>query len=94
MEFIKPLENLLIEDVLSKSNQLTCTLSRTPREQVQWFKNGKPFVAVKSNVKIEQNSNGTVHSIIFSQFTEDDIGDYSICVEKISSNANANLQGM
>lgn len=94
MEFVYPLKDHIIEEVSSDPFTLTCTLSRTPLEKVQWLKEGKPFALVKNNVKIEEDKNGTVHCIVFNPFTEDDVGNYSICVEKVSSSCSVQLKGM
>lgn len=72
---------------------LECELSRTPRDKIQWFKDGKALPSrLSSRIKVEELENGKVHRIIFSPLTEEDLGVYSVKVENLTSEARLDMK--
>ena len=73
---------------------LECELSRKPRESVKWLKNGKALPPrLPSHITIDEKSGSTVHSVSFTKITEEDLGEYTIQVENISSTGKLDMQG-
>lgn len=93
LEFVRPLNNVELTEVPSEPIVLECELSRVPREKVQWLKDGKPLGRVPDRVRVEEDKKGTVHRIVFKTLEEEDLGTYTIRVEKLSSEAHVEMKG-
>ncbi|CAH8650314.1 unnamed protein product [Schistosoma haematobium] len=93
LEFIRPLTDITVSAVTNEPVILECELSRTPREKIQWFKDGKALPSrLSSRIKVEELENGKVHRIIFSPLTEEDLGVYSVKVENLTSEARVDMK--
>uniref|UniRef100_A0A5K4F5G0 Titin n=1 Tax=Schistosoma mansoni TaxID=6183 RepID=A0A5K4F5G0_SCHMA len=93
LEFIRPLTNITVSSVTNEPVILECELSRTPRDKIQWFKDGKALPSrLSSRIKVEELENGKVHRIIFSPLTEEDLGYYSVKVENLTSEARVDMK--
>lgn len=78
--------NLNITSAPTKPIILECELSKRPKENVRWFKNGKPLPPrLPSHVSVEDENGQTIHRIKFTNLTDDDLGEYSAKVENIST---------
>ncbi|VDO92469.1 unnamed protein product [Schistosoma mattheei] len=85
--------DITVSAVTNEPVILECQLSRTPREKIQWFKDGKALPSrLSSRIKVEELENGKVHRIIFSPLTEEDLGVYSVKVENLTSEARVDMK--
>ncbi|VDQ10547.1 unnamed protein product [Trichobilharzia regenti] len=94
LEFIRPLTDYTATQLSGEPVTLECELSRASREKVQWLKDGKVLSRLPDRIKIEELDNGKVHRIVFNPISEDDLGVYSIRVEKLSSQATLDMKSM
>ncbi|CAH8628965.1 unnamed protein product [Schistosoma margrebowiei] len=93
LEFIRPLTDITVSAVTNEPVILECELSRTPRDKIQWFKDGKALPSkLSSRIKVEELENGKVHRIIFSPLAEEDLGVYSVKVENLTSEARVDMK--
>ncbi|KAK4474302.1 hypothetical protein MN116_000353, partial [Schistosoma mekongi] len=93
LEFIRPLTDVTVSEMTSEPIILECELSRTPREKIQWLKDGKTLASrLPTRMRIEELENGKVHRITFSPLTEEDLGVYSVKVENLSSEARVDMK--
>ncbi|RTG81358.1 uncharacterized protein DC041_0003213 [Schistosoma bovis] len=93
LEFIRPLTDLTVDKVTNEPVILECELSRTPRDKVQWLKDGKPIGRLPDRVTIEELENGKIHRVKFTSLMDDDLGVYSLRVEKLSSECRLDMKG-
>lgn len=73
---------------------LECELSRAPIDKVEWLKDGKPLGRPSKRMVVEQDNKGTVHRITFTSVTDEDLGVYTIRVEKLTSESRLEMKGM
>uniref|UniRef100_A0A0R3SNC2 TITIN protein n=2 Tax=Hymenolepis diminuta TaxID=6216 RepID=A0A0R3SNC2_HYMDI len=93
LEFIRELPSVKITSAPTEPIVLECELSRKPRDSVKWLKNGKALPSrLPSNITIDEKSGSTVHSISISKVTEEDLGEYTVQVESISSTGKLDMQ--
>ncbi|OON14170.1 immunoglobulin domain protein [Opisthorchis viverrini] len=92
LEFIRPLTDVALTEATEQPVVVECELSRTPQGKVQWLKDGKPLSRLPDRVRIEEDSNGTVHRLVFHPLTEEDLGVYTIKADKISSEARVDMK--
>lgn len=92
-EFIRPLTDVSVTEVTGEPVVLECELSRAPRDKVQWLKDGKPLGRLPDRVRVEEDADGRVHRLVFSPLQDDDLGVYTIRVEKLSSEARVDMKG-
>ncbi|CAH8293327.1 unnamed protein product, partial [Schistosoma turkestanicum] len=93
LEFIRPLTDVTVSSVTNEPVILECELSRTPRDKIQWFKDGKALPSrLPSRIKVEELENGKVHRITFSPLTEEDLGVYSVKVENLTNEARVDMK--
>ncbi|VDP55886.1 unnamed protein product, partial [Schistosoma curassoni] len=92
LEFIRPLTDLTVDKVTNEPVILECELSRTPRDKVQWLKDGKPIGRLPDRVTIEELENGKIHRVKFTSLMDDDLGVYSLRVEKLSSECRLDMK--
>ncbi|THD17988.1 Titin [Fasciola hepatica] len=93
LEFVRPLEDVALTEAPTEPVVLECELSRKPREKVQWLKDGKPLSSrLPDHMRVEEDANGTVHRVIFTSLQDEDLGQYTIRVEKLSGDARVDLR--
>ncbi|CAH8611752.1 unnamed protein product [Heterobilharzia americana] len=92
LEFIRPLEDLIITNVEPIEYKLECELSRKPRTMVAWTKDKKPLVIRSDDERMKLLDQGIVQSIIFTRLTDADVGVYAIQVENISSKCTLEIR--
>ncbi|VDO88852.1 unnamed protein product [Schistosoma mattheei] len=85
---------MTVDKVTNEPVILECELSRTPRDKVQWLKDGKPIGRLPDCVTIEELENGKIHRVKFTSLMDDDLGVYSLRVEKLSSECRLDMKGM
>lgn len=94
LEFVRELPTVNLTSAPTEPVVLECELSRKPRENVRWLKNGKPLPSrLPSHVKVDEKSGSTVHSVTLDKVTDDDLGEYTVQVEGISSTGKLDMQG-
>lgn len=93
LEFIRPLTDVTLTEAPEEPVVLECELSRSPRDKVQWLKDGKPLGRLPSRIKVEEDVKSTVHRLVFTQLTDDDLGVYTIRVEKLESQGRIDMKG-
>uniref|UniRef100_A0A182ZZG7 Immunoglobulin I-set domain protein n=1 Tax=Echinostoma caproni TaxID=27848 RepID=A0A182ZZG7_9TREM len=92
LEFVRPLEDVALTEAPTQPVVIECELSRKPREKVQWLKDGKPLGRLPDRVRVEEDANGTVHRVVFTSLQDEDLGQYTIRVEKLSGDARVDLR--
>ncbi len=94
LEFIRPLEDVSLTEAPKKPVVLECELSRRPKEDVKWYKNGKPLPSrLPKNVSIDEEKGKTIHRLSLSSIGDDDLGEYSVKVENVSTSCNLEMKG-
>ncbi|OON23522.1 hypothetical protein X801_00573 [Opisthorchis viverrini] len=94
LEFVRPLSDVLLTKVSDGPVILECELSRAPRDKVHWLKEGKPLGRLPDRIRVEDDANGTIQRLAFQSLQDDDLGVYTIKVEKLSSEARLDMKGM
>ncbi|KAL5960611.1 Obscurin, partial [Taenia solium] len=95
LEFIRELPKIVVTEAPSKEKPvvLECELSRKPKEPVKWLHNGKPLPSrLPRGVTVEEEEQSTIHRITFTELTEDDLGEYTVQVEKIASTGGVEMK--
>ncbi|VDQ07737.1 unnamed protein product [Trichobilharzia regenti] len=92
LEFIRPLTDVTVSEVPQEPVMLECELSRSPRDKVQWLKDVKPLNLLSKRISVEESDDGRIHRIKFPTLTDDDLGVYTIKVEKLSSEAKLTMK--
>ncbi|KAF8563128.1 hypothetical protein P879_12048, partial [Paragonimus westermani] len=92
LEFVRPLTDVSVTEVTGEPVVLECELSRAARDKVQWLKDGKPLGRVPDRVRVEEDAGGRVHRLVFSPLQEEDLGVYTIRVDKLSSEARVDMR--
>lgn len=95
LEFIRELPKIVVTEAPSKEKPvvLECELSRKPKEPVKWLHNGKPLPSrLPKGVTVEEEKQSTIHRITFTELTEDDLGEYTVQVEKIASTGGVEMK--
>lgn len=86
LEFVRELPHLHFTSAPTEPIVLECELSKRPKENVRWFRNGKPLPSrLPSHICIENDNEQTVHRITFTNLFDDDIGEYIAKVENVST---------
>ncbi|VEL09741.1 unnamed protein product [Protopolystoma xenopodis] len=95
LEFVQPLQDYCITELVTEPFTLSCQLSRAPRTPIIWTKDKRlllPDGGDSKRVHIEEDMKGTVHRIIFDKIVETDLGVYSIQAEKVLSTARLDMR--
>lgn len=93
MEFIRELPRITISAAPTEPIILECELSKRPKEPVKWYKNGRPMPSrLPAHVAIEEEKGQTRHRLALSTVTDEDIGEYSVKVEKISTTGSIDMK--
>ncbi|KAF5393987.1 Immunoglobulin I-set domain protein, partial [Paragonimus heterotremus] len=92
LEFVRPLTDVSVTEVTGEPVVLECELSRAARDKVQWLKDGKPLGRVPDRIRVEEDAGGRVHRLVFSPLQEEDLGVYTIRVDKLSSEARVDMR--
>lgn len=96
LEFVRELPKIVVTEAPSKEEPvvLECELSRKPKEPVKWLHNGKALTSrLPKGVTVEEEKQSTIHRIAFTELTEDDLGEYTVQVEKIASTGGVEMKG-
>ncbi|VDD78957.1 unnamed protein product, partial [Mesocestoides corti] len=95
LEFVREVPKIVVTEAPSKDEPviLECELSRKPREQPKWLRNGKPLPSrLPKGVSVEEDKQSTIHRITFTELTEEDLGEYTLQVEKIASTGGVEMK--
>lgn len=96
LEFVRELPKIVVTEAPSKDEPVTleCELSRKPKEQPKWLRNGKPMPSrLPKGVTVEEEKQSTIHRVIFTELTDEDMGEYTLQVEKIISTGSIEMKG-
>ncbi len=98
MEFIRELPKIVVTEAPSQENPVTleCELSRKPKEEPKWLQKGKPLPSERflpKGMTVESDKGSTVHRVIFTQLTEEQLGEYTLRVENIASTGSVEMKG-
>jgi len=94
LEFIRQLPELVITEVPKEPVTLECELSRRPKDNVKWLKDGKALPSrLPTRMRIEDGKSSTIHRIVFTSLTEEDLGQYTAQVEKLSTTGKIEMKG-
>lgn len=93
LEFVRRLEDVDLTETPNEPVVLECELSRKPREKVQWLKDGKPLSSrLPDRMRVEEEASGMVHRLVITSLHDEDLGQYTIRVEKLSGDARVDLR--
>lgn len=94
MEFTRELPDIVVTEAPTEDEPIIfeCELSRPSREPIKWTKNGKPMPGLPKHASVEQDKNGTVHRIVFTGMQEEDLGEYTILAEEVTSKGKIEMR--
>ena len=94
LKFVRELPEIVLTEAPEEPTVLECEVTRKPREDVKWLKDGKPLPSrLPSHVTKDEKKGGTVHSLTFDKITDVDLGEYTIQVENIASTGKVDMKG-
>ena len=96
MEFVRELPDIVVTQAPSEDEPIVfeCELSRPPRDNVKWTKNGKEIPKeTPSHMHIMEEKKSTIHRLVFDKVEDDDLGEYTISAEDKLSKGKLQMKG-
>ncbi len=98
LEFVREVPKIIVTEAPTEKAPVTleCELSRKPREEPKWLQKGKPLPSARflpKGMVVETDKDSTIHRIVFTQLTEEQLCDYTLQVENIASTGSVEMKG-